>query len=100
MTEKQNELKVYCFYWTNTRLGIRSVDGTIHYDIEKRMVIAINEKEAREALSNKDEELKEIMRQQLKDTRPDKEIEKLIESVFYKDGLSVREFLLEKDLVI
>ncbi len=95
---RQNELKVYCFYWSNTRLGITDAKGTTHYPPQKQFVIATSEKEARTTLKARDRKAKEEMRKQMKGHRPNKEIQELISKVFYRDGLCVREFPLRNGL--
>lgn len=96
---QQGELKVFCFYWTNTRTGIKDATGLAHYPIQKRVVFAANEKEARSILKNTDNKLKDEMRQQMK-LRPENEVKKLIRQVFYRDGLTVREFPVQNGLSI
>ncbi|GEM_PF-2740914 len=100
MAQEQSELKVYCFYWSNTRLGVTDTKGTTRYFPEKRVVIAANEKEARAILKDSDKKAKEEMRKQMEGHRPDNEIEGLIRKVFYRDGLCVREFPLRKGLTV
>ncbi len=99
MTQKV-DLKVFCFYWSNTRSGITDANGTTHYFPEKRVVIAKDGKEARATFKEWVEKSKEKMRSQMKGYRPDNEIEELIEKVCYIDGLFVRKFPLREGLVI
>jgi len=100
MAQKQSELRVYCFYWSNTRSGITDAKGTTYYPPQKLMVIATNEKEAKTILKDRDKKTKEKMRNQMKGHRPDSEIERLIRKVFYRNGLCVREFPIQKGLTV
>ena len=99
MTQQQTELMIFCFYWTNTRTGIKDDKGLVHYPIQKRVVIAVSEQEARSVLKSHDKKLKDEMRQQMK-LRPKKEVDKLIRQVFYRDGLTVHEFPIRSELCV
>ncbi|MDP3792558.1 MAG: hypothetical protein Q8Q89_02395 [bacterium] len=58
-TQKRNCLKVYVFYWTNTRLGITDAGGIVHYPVEKRVVIAGSRTGAKVAFKKQEKSAKE-----------------------------------------
>ena len=97
MTQQQNGLRIFCFYWTNTRTGIKDANGWVHYPIQKQVVIAASERGARSVLKSHDKKIKDEMRQRMK-LRPQEEVNKLIRQVFYRDGLIVREFPIRNEL--
>ena len=99
MTQQHSELILFCFYWTNTRTGIKDSNGLVHYPIQKKVVISASERGARAVLKSHDKKMKDEMRQQMK-LRPQKEVDKLIRLVFYRDGLTVREFSIRNELCV
>ena len=97
---ENQELKVYVFYWSNTRLGVTDKTGTTHYDIQKRFIVATSQEEAEALLKANEKKHKREIRNQLKGHKTNIQIRKLIRNVFYKDGLSVREFAIKKGLSV
>jgi hypothetical protein len=95
---QETDLKLFVFYWSNARMGITDASGVTFYPPQKRTIAARSEREARQMFNRDERQQRRALRRQSRLSHG--KLQKIAAIIFFKDGLTVKEFPIRLGLSV
>jgi len=98
---RRPKLYLYRFSWTNPKMGIKALNGVIHYEIYKQVIVAKNKKEAVAMFEKSENKWKETLTKSSSfKNLPKRKLRARLAKMTAKSGPVIQRFKIEEGTLI